>query len=107
MRERAGSTNLLSRSNPEGFVTSALSSKPPSKRFILVAPKCVTIVEALLFISASLGRPILAKLFGLLQNRLSGLLLLVRRVAVLAQDALDHCPHLGADALFHRPVNCS
>ncbi len=41
----------------------------------------------------------------MLQNSLSCFLLLVRRIAVLSQDALDHCPHLGPDALFHGPIN--
>ena len=43
--------------------------------------------------------------FRLLQHRLRRLLLLVRRVAVLAQDALHEDPELGADVLADGPVD--
>ena len=41
----------------------------------------------------------------LLQHRLRRLLLLVRRIAVLAQDALHEHAQLGADVLAQRPVD--
>jgi hypothetical protein len=42
-------------------------------------------------------RPVLAKDFRLLQNKLRGTGLLVRRVTVFAKNALDDHPHLGPD----------
>ena len=43
--------------------------------------------------------------FGLLNHRSRGAVLLVRRIAVLAQDALDETAEVGAHVLAQRPVD--
>ena len=46
-----------------------------------------------------LGGPVEGEELGLLQDCLGGFLLLVRRIAVLAQDALDDYAQMRADLL--------
>lgn len=41
----------------------------------------------------------------MLKDSLGGFLLLIGRVAVLAQDALDQAPQVGAGVFAYRPVN--
>src|ERR1035438_3506013 len=50
-----------------------------------------------------LRRPIGAEHFGLLQDGLRGFLLLVGRLAVLAQDSLDENADFGAYGFLRRP----
>jgi hypothetical protein len=56
-------------------------------------------------VSEGSGCPILAEEFGLLENCLGRLLLLVGRIAILSENAFDHCAQLGADAFFDGPIN--
>ena len=78
---------------------SATSSSMSGKR-AASSDDTATTCKTRSFIGLVLRRPVLAQQFRLLQHRLRGLLLLVRRVAVLSQDALDHHPQLRADALL-------
>src|ERR1700735_1514658 len=55
--------------------------------------------------SSKLGGPVFAKQFCLFQDCLCCFLLFVGWVTVLAEDALDHCAELGANALLCGPVN--
>ena len=50
-------------------------------------------------------RPLPTQKLGLLQHRLGRLLLLVRRVAVLAEERFDDGPHLGPGGLLDGPVD--
>lgn len=52
-----------------------------------------------------LFRPICAKQFCLLENRLGRFLLLVRRVTIFAEDPFDHHAQFCSDGFFCRPVN--
>lgn len=51
------------------------------------------------------GRPGLGRNFRLFEDDLRGPLLLVGRIALFAQDALDEDAELGADILAHCPVD--
>lgn len=53
----------------------------------------------------SSANPLGSQQLRLLQHRLSGLFLLIRRIAVLPQYPLHDHPQLGSDAFFHGPVD--
>jgi hypothetical protein len=57
--------------------------------------------------SDELGGDVAAEEFGLFQDGLGGFLLLIGRVAVLAEDALDHGAKLGLDAFLDGPIDGS
>src|SRR5437764_13963580 len=53
----------------------------------------------------ALRRPLVGEQLGLLEHRSGRLLLLVGRIAVIAENTLDDRPQLRPRALFHRPVD--
>ena len=53
------------------------------------------------------GGDVAAEEFGLFEDGLRGFFLFVGRIAVLAEDALDHGAELGLDALLNSPIDGS
>jgi hypothetical protein len=53
----------------------------------------------------TLGGNVAAEEFGLFEDGLGGFFLFVGRIAVFAEDALDHGAEFGFDAFFVSPVD--
>src|SRR5438128_7747586 len=105
------SLNATARPMPDPAPVTIAVEIPTSEKvlsiadFLVSSQKCVCGNGFSYDRTVSLDGPHLGKHLGLLEHCLCGFLLLVRRIAVLAQDAFYQDTELGPDIVTDRPVD--